>query len=145
MANEVSERVKLMNPGNLDFWYGPYASVNAANLAVPQSVREGKTVCIMSVEYWWRFGINNSDLVPKNSGNADLSSLVFNETPTGLVNGVNASYQSLYGFKPESLVVKSNGLTLKPIDEYTTTGNNEIQLTFSPQIGEVILIDYIKI
>jgi len=145
MAKEVSERIKLNNPGNIDFWYGPYASLATANIVVPKSVRQGKTVCIMATEYWWRYGVEDSDLTLKNSGATDISALVFNEIPSGLINATNTEYTTASSFIPESVVVKSNGMTLKPIDEYVTIGDNKIQLTFSPQIGELILVDYIKV
>lgn len=149
MANEVSQRIKLMNTGNLDEWYGPYANFNAANLAVPQAIRAGKTIGINSpsgiVEYWWRNGTADNDLVSKSSGGSggDVG-LVINEVPEGEINGSNATFTSNFSFVPESVSVFSNGLNLKPIDEYTTTGNTQIQLTFSPQVGEIILINYIK-
>jgi len=149
MANEVSQRIKLMNPGNLDEWYGPYTSTANANLAVPASVRSGKTVAVSTsagiVEYWWRNGSLDVDLVAKNSGGSGTGlELVFNETPIGLVNGANASFVSEFSFIPETVVVTVNGLRIKPIDEFTTSGNNQIQLTFSPTIGELILINYTK-
>lgn len=145
MANEVSERIKLMNPGSLDEWYGPYASISAANSAVPASVRSGKVVLIGNVEYWWINNTSDPGLVPKSSGAVDLSVFIFNEIPAGLINGSNAIFISANPFKPESVVVKSNGLTLKPVDEYSLSNNNRIQLTFSPLVGELILIDYIKL
>ena len=65
-ANEISKQQKLMNPGNLDAWYGPYNSAELAIAAVPVSIRPGKTVGINITggieERWWKNGV---DLVPK--------------------------------------------------------------------------------
>jgi hypothetical protein len=45
--------------------YGPYASLAAARLAVPSGERANRTVLIAGVEYWWKDGITDNDLVEK--------------------------------------------------------------------------------
>ena len=70
----LSTRVKLVNPSsNVDFQYGPYATVAAANTAVIQGLRgKGRTVAILeggtgaAVEYHWKSGVTDADLVVKN-------------------------------------------------------------------------------
>ena len=79
---------------------------------------------------------------PPGSGSA--VSFVFNETPAGPVNGSNASFTSAYGFIPESVNVKINGLDQKPGMHFSTSGTHNISLNESPNTGEIILIDYIK-
>ena len=57
---------------NVDFNYGPYATVAAANIAVIQGLRgKGRTVAILdangaAVEYHWKSGVLDTDLVVKN-------------------------------------------------------------------------------
>lgn len=55
---------------NIDALYGPYESVQAANLAIPSGRRAiGRTVAIIedgsAVEYWYKSGIADEDLVVK--------------------------------------------------------------------------------
>jgi len=75
MANfNLVNRIKIVNPSaNVDVDYGPYNSLSDAKTAVLEIIREkGKTVGIIEsgsvVEYWWKDGIGDGDLVPKTSG-----------------------------------------------------------------------------
>lgn len=70
---------------------------------------------------------------------------VFNEVPQGGVNGSNAVFMSAYDFVPESVEVFINGLLQKPIIHFNTSGNQTILFTESPNSGDQILINYIKI
>ena len=76
----LNSRIKIVNPNsNVDSDYGTYASIAAAELAVPIVVREkGKTVGIINeagdvVEYWWVNSIADGALVPKLEGSAGTS------------------------------------------------------------------------
>lgn len=70
---------------------------------------------------------------------------VKNETPSGLINGINATYTSQYNFVAGTVQVYRNGLRLKQIDDFNTSGNNMILLSISPALGEKLLIDYQKL
>lgn len=69
---------------------------------------------------------------------------VYNEAPTGFINGINAVFTSSYLFVPETLRVYVNGIKLKPFDEFTSTGMNTITLMVSPEVNDIVLIDYKK-
>lgn len=69
---------------------------------------------------------------------------VFNEVPSGAVNGSNATYTSSYSFSPESVEIYLNGVKQKIIDDYNLSGGNNILFNVSPHTGEIILINYIK-
>jgi hypothetical protein len=69
---------------------------------------------------------------------------VFGEAPTGLINGVNATFQSQYDFIPESVSVFLNGMRLKVIADYQTSGARMVNLNVSPTVGEMIQIDYLR-
>ncbi|MES2062725.1 MAG: hypothetical protein V4456_12445 [Bacteroidota bacterium] len=68
--------IKLTNPGSVDWYYGggntAYNSVEDALNAVPELLRLGKTVAVfvddVIVEYWFKEGIANEDLIVKSSG-----------------------------------------------------------------------------
>lgn len=79
MSNtETSKSIKLMNPGPLDAWMGPYESVAAANAAIPNLVLEGKNLRVAKfpligtddsyVIYCWQGGFANSNLTPLLKG-----------------------------------------------------------------------------
>jgi hypothetical protein len=82
MANtEIAKSFKLLNPGPLDAWYGPYDSIALANQAVPSAIRLNKKVGINTdngvVEYWWKDGVLDNDLVEVlASVNSKLTSLL---------------------------------------------------------------------
>ena len=72
MAFDISQQVKIVNPtANVDYYYGTYASIAEACASVPSEIRvKGKTVGILTdngvVEYWWKSGIEDKDLVVKS-------------------------------------------------------------------------------
>jgi hypothetical protein len=81
MANfNLANRIKIVNPSaNVDVDYGPYNSLNDAKTAVLEVIREkGKTVGVIEsgsvVEYWWKDGIGDGDLVEKTSGGGGTAS-----------------------------------------------------------------------
>lgn len=78
------------------------------------------------------------------NGNGNLGPSVFNEIPSGLINGTNTNFNAAFNFIPESVVVIVNGLTMRPVIDFITIGLSQIHLNFSPESGENILINYIK-
>lgn len=70
---------------------------------------------------------------------------VFNEVPTGLINGSNATFTSAYDFIIETLEVFLNGVKLTKLSDYNTSGTNTISLYTSPLTGELLNINYIKL
>ena len=69
----LSNEIQIVNPSaNVDSHYGTYSSLADAKLGVPVILREkGKTVGIIEsgsvIEYWWKSGTTDSDLVVKGS------------------------------------------------------------------------------
>lgn len=72
------------------------------------------------------------------------SDFVIGETPSGAINGSNATYTSLNDFIPETLEVFLNGIRQTVLGDYNTSGNTTIQFVTSPGTGEVLRINYIK-
>ncbi|TFF34380.1 hypothetical protein [Mucilaginibacter psychrotolerans] len=72
--------IKLTNPGSVDWYYGggltAYNSVEDALNAVPESLRFGKTVGVLIdgvvVEYWFKEGITDEDLIIKSTGGSGI-------------------------------------------------------------------------
>ena len=88
-------------------------------------------------------GDNVSELTNDAGYITDLEEKVVNEIPTGVLNGVNSTFTTQFGVKPDSEEVYVNGNRQKKTDDYNISGQI-INLTFSPQSTESILIDYIK-
>ena len=69
---------------------------------------------------------------------------VAGETPSGAVNGSNATFISAFAFVPESVTVLINGLTQRRITDFNTSGTTTIILSDSPQTGDSIRINYLR-
>lgn len=74
----------------------------------------------------------------------DSIDIIFNEVPTGVLNGMNAAFTSLFNFVSGTVQVFLNGSLQKIVDDYQVVGNNTITLNFSPMANENILINYVK-
>jgi hypothetical protein len=91
----LSKRIKIaVSSPDLDSMYGPYESVSAANTAVVSQTRaKGKTVGVLInggvVEYWWKSGITDSDLVLKTAESGGDSPFSLNSNNTGIQSGNN--------------------------------------------------------
>ena len=70
---------------------------------------------------------------------------VVNELPQGLINGINATFSSLFSFIPESVVIIVNGLIQSQPNDYITTGNNTLLLVIAPNVLDDVRINYIKL
>jgi hypothetical protein len=69
-------------------------------------------------------------------------SFVIGETPTGAVNGSNATFTTLQNFVPETVQVFINGVSQTSGVDYTTTGTTTIILNVSPVSGDYIRVNY---
>ena len=69
---------------------------------------------------------------------------IYQEVPTGLLNGINATFTTLFNFVSGTVEVFLNGQLQKIVNDYQLVGNNTINLSISPMTGENILINYIK-
>ena len=104
--------IQPVNPTPVDAWSGPYsastaqAAIDAANAAIPSAIRyQSMEVRLIvggvSKKYWYRDGILDTDLVEfasgaggaGGSGSSLITELVLNETPTGVIDGVNTSFK----------------------------------------------------
>lgn len=70
---------------------------------------------------------------------------VVNEVPSGLINGSNATFTTAGNFVPGTEEVYLNGLKLVKLEDYNTTGTNQIDLYVSPGAGEHLIVNYKKI
>ena len=71
-----------------------------------------------------------------------VGSFVIGETPTGAVNGSNATFTSLQAFVPETVQVFINGVNQVEGVDFTTSGANTVNLSVSPVVGDYIRLNY---
>lgn len=69
---------------------------------------------------------------------------VIGEVPAGAINGSNATFTTQFSFVPESVEVFINGLRQHRPAHFTTTGTATILLSDSPQVGELIQVNYLR-
>lgn len=81
---------------------------------------------------------------PEDILTAITSSFVFDETPSGSINGSNATFFTLSNFIPGTPLVFLNGLKQNLNLDFTTTGTNQINMNASPISTDTITVNYIK-
>lgn len=69
-------------------------------------------------------------------------SFIIGETPSGAVNGSNATFTTAQNFVPESVQVFINGVSQTNGVDYTTSGTTTITLNVSPVSGDYIRVNY---
>lgn len=67
---------------------------------------------------------------------------IIGETPTGAINGSNATFTTANGFDPASVSVFLNGVNIINGVDYITTGQNTILLNVSPVNGDYLRANY---
>jgi hypothetical protein len=111
-------------------------SDEVVNIAVTEVVNP-VTIQISDVGLQGIQGIQGKD------GVAEIK--IYQEVPTGLINGINATFISLFNFQAGTVEVFINGIFQKIVQDFNTIGNNTITVTNAPNNGENILINYIKL
>jgi hypothetical protein len=88
--------------------------------------------------------VNVGDVFVEWNGilNTAGASFVIGETPSGAVNGSNATYTTAQNFVAESVQVFINGVSQTIGVDYTTSGSTTITMNVSPVSGDYIRINY---
>ena len=109
-----------------------------------QTKRPLKTVNGESLEGSGNVQINYNylDNLPTIS-TAIISKFIFNEIPSGIIDGINSIFNANFLLVPDTEVVFINGQEQKKPDDYNISGQT-ITFTFSPGVSESIVINYIK-
>ena len=69
---------------------------------------------------------------------------VIGDVPADVINGSNATFTTTYNFIPESVAVFINGILQKRIQDFNTTGMLTVMLAVSPQVGDIVLVNYLR-
>ena len=72
-----------------------------------------------------------------------ISKFIFNEIPSGIIDGINSIFNTNFLLVHDTEVVFINGQKQKKPDDYNISGQT-ITFTFSPGVSESIVINYIK-
>ena len=67
---------------------------------------------------------------------------VYNETPSGIENGINKVFTTSLPFESGTTRLYLNGIRLKLGADYTETGANQITYVEAPYSSDNIIIDY---
>lgn len=92
----------------------------------------------------WYNGTNLKFRNGATTRNINTTDYVINEIPSGLINGINATFTTAFDFVPGTEEVYLNGLKLVKLEDYNTTGTNQIDLYVAPGIGEELSVNYTK-
>lgn len=68
-----------------------------------------------------------------------------NEILIGTINGSNATFTTTYNFEPDTTIIYVNGVKQNKPAHYNTSGSNTVIFSDSPQIGDILEINYVKL
>jgi len=74
------------------------------------------------------------------------SETVDNDIPVGDIDGVNTTFSTTFDYTSGSLKVYLNGLRQKSGlgNDYIESGSNGLVMNVPPEIGDVLIVDYLK-
>jgi len=71
--------------------------------------------------------------------------MVFGETPTGIIDGLNLAFATSFKFQMNGLLVYLNGLRQRYPLDFGVTGEQSFQFSDAPQIGDSVRVDYLRL
>lgn len=83
----------------------------------------------------------NQETLPKSDGGY-LTNITTQAFLIGIINSSNAIFTSPTNFIPTDVRIFVNGLRQTIITDYQLSNNNIVTFTFSPKIGEILIIEY---
>jgi len=74
------------------------------------------------------------------TGGGGSGDFIANEFPVGLINGINKTYSTAFGFVSGSLKVYQNGLRMTPGagNDFVVTGASSFEFIIAPDSGDVM-------
>lgn len=79
-------------------------------------------------------------------GGLSSDAVVLNETPSGVIDGVNVDFTVAFDFISTKIAIYLNGIRqqLGVGNDFEETGTNQISFAYAPVSGDTIIADYIK-
>lgn len=100
-------------------------------------------VVVNAIETVQAVTVNVSAVGEKGDPGTGALSILFGEPAIGIINGSNATFTTTFNFSQIAIFI--NGLLQKLVTHYQTVGNNTIIFNESPQTGDIILFNIIKL
>lgn len=85
------------------------------------------------------------DYIKDSAGASFANQFVYNETPVGLVDGVNQNYALAFDYIANKIEVYLDGMRMQRGVDWVETGADTLQFTTPPAIGQILLVDYLKL
>ena len=128
----------------------PYTSILDVNNEIPYDYRHiGLTVCIYDIglkEYWYKEGTEDNNLVLKLDilGSGAVKNNMYNENPSGILDGINTVFTTVFPFVANTTRVYLNGQRQRIGETFDYTESSSTTITFinSPHPKDSIIIDY---
>jgi hypothetical protein len=73
-----------------------------------------------------------------------LAQILYSETPSGVVDGSNKVFTTLYSYTTERTYLYLNGQQLELGSDYTESADKELTFQFAPQLGDVVFVQYVR-
>lgn len=73
-----------------------------------------------------------------------IANLLYPETPIGAVDGTNKVFNTTYSYQTGRIYPYKNGQQLISPGDFTESDDKEITLTFAPQPGDVLFVQYVR-
>lgn len=88
--------------------------------------------------------VNVGDVTVEWNGylNASGVNLVVGETPSGAINGSNATFTTAQSFDPDTVAIFVNGIQATKNLDYTTSGTTQINFTYALASGDILRVNY---
>lgn len=74
----------------------------------------------------------------------NTAGIVTGETPSGAVDGSNATFTTESNFVPESVELFCGGVRLSVLSDFNTSGNQTITFYVSPKTADLVRVNYQK-
>lgn len=73
-----------------------------------------------------------------------IANLLYPETPIGVIDGSNKVFNTTYSFQTDRVYLYKNGQQLIAPADFTESDDKELTLTFAPQVGDVLFVQYVR-
>jgi len=88
---------------------------------------------------------DNFDEEPFRATNLTFDSFVRNETPLGIIDGINYTFQTQFLYRSNSLEIYVNGVHRLPTDFQTNNDQKTFTFIFPPAPGSIVNVNYLKV
>jgi hypothetical protein len=85
------------------------------------------------------------DYIKDTAGATFANLFVYNEVPTGLIDGINANYTTAFDYIANKIEIYLDGMRMQRGVDWVETGSDTFQFTTPPAVSQILLVDYLKL